>query len=206
MSTAAPRHRAADRRTWHGQVPIDRAQTEIDRLPMLNFSGAMVSASSAVSTCGLASASSARLRRCSISARATGLVKGRSGSRIRGLGRPSLPPSSARRRHRHVGAGPGMLGEILAVWPTPLRVRACGSTSCTSRRFVERARRVGGLRRDRRQREFRAEAEGRTRRARAASALRRAGLCAGAAAGAHPQRRRADHRRISPIIRGPAPT
>ena len=32
-------------------------------------------------------------------------------------------------RHRHVDAGPGMLGQILGGLPAPLRVRACGSTS-----------------------------------------------------------------------------
>ena len=81
----------------------------------MNFSGASASASSAVMTSGRAWASSARLRRCSISARASGLVKTRSGRRnANGSLLPSLPPSSrAIERHHHVGAGPGMIGQIL---------------------------------------------------------------------------------------------
>ena len=58
-------------------------------------SGAIESASSAISTFGFASASSARMRRCSISARASGLTNTRSGSlNSVGVLDPSLPASS----------------------------------------------------------------------------------------------------------------
>src|SRR6202166_3643244 len=68
---------------------------------MLKRSGASVSASSAVSTRAWASASSARIRRCSISARAIGLENRRSGRRKSDR---ALPPPSA---------GSLVLGQIL---------------------------------------------------------------------------------------------
>ena len=61
----------------------------------MNISGAIISASSAVKTSEFLLASSARMRRCSISARASGLVNSRSGRRmLNGSLLPSLPASS----------------------------------------------------------------------------------------------------------------
>ena len=101
---------------------------------MLKRSGAKVSASSAVSTRACASASSASERRCSISARAIGLLNGRSGSRSsNGSLLPSLPASS---RAISVIAtstpAQGCSVRSLVVCPTPLWVRACGSTRVKS--------------------------------------------------------------------------
>ena len=117
------------------QLIEDRAQAEIDAwISILNFSGAQVSASSAVSTSACASPSSARLRRCSISERATGLVNARSGSR-KSIGSvvPSLPPSSRAISVIDTSApAQGCSLMFLVVRPTPLRVRACGSDSVNS--------------------------------------------------------------------------
>src|ERR1700733_4213138 len=91
----------------------------------------MASASSAVMTSGRVLASSARLRRCSTSARARGLVKTRSGSRkLNGSLLPWLPPSSWATSVMVTSApAHGWSVRSLIVWPTPLRVRACGRTS-----------------------------------------------------------------------------
>ena len=94
--TCAPPPRATGRRSWRGRGR-SRSSASRDRPPVsgVKRSGAMVSASSAVSTIGLAPASSASMRRCSIRARATGLTKMRCGSvNSTGSLRPSLPASS----------------------------------------------------------------------------------------------------------------
>ncbi len=112
----------AHRRTWRAQA-ANRSSADRDKPGFgVNFSGAMVSASSASSTRGFASASSARSRRCSIKARASGLPKGRSGNCMsNGSERPSLPPSSApaasgrrRRRPRDVRRDPQGLADAVA--------------------------------------------------------------------------------------------
>src|SRR5664280_1772226 len=91
----------------------------------------MVSASSAVSTSGFASASSARMRRCSIKERATGLTKMRCGScnSVASL-RPSLPASSrATSVIATLAPAQGWAVRSRVVCAAPLRVRACGSVS-----------------------------------------------------------------------------
>src|SRR3954471_11128815 len=71
------------------------------------------------------------MRRCSISARARGFVNSRSGSRmLKGSLVPSLPASSLA-VSVSVTSAPAYGSSLrsLTVWPTPLRVRAFGSTS-----------------------------------------------------------------------------
>ena len=59
------------------------------------------------------------MRRCSISARATGLMNARSGScNSNGVALALVAGFVARgERHRHVGAGPGMVGQVLGGLP-----------------------------------------------------------------------------------------
>src|SRR5580704_18004838 len=95
---------------------------------VLNLSGPSVSASTTVMTCERTRASSARLRRCSTSAFASGLVNARSGRRkANGSLLPSLSPSLravvsctgeiSAHRSDDLGisfdAGPGMVGHVL---------------------------------------------------------------------------------------------
>ena len=139
--TAAPPRRAARRRSWRARA-ASRSSAGRDRRwsPAMKRSGAIDSASSAVSTRSLASASSARLRRCSISARASGLTNGRSGSRSScGVERPSLLASSrATSVIDHVDAGPRMLGQILG----GLADAVAGARLRQHQREVRRARRA----------------------------------------------------------------
>src|ERR1700693_3475558 len=97
----------------------------------VNFSGAMANASSAISTTSRASASSASSRRCSLMARASGierklapLLDDGAGEQVgeRALRQPELVRRAGAlvvglvagdERHRHLGAGPGMVAQVL---------------------------------------------------------------------------------------------
>ncbi len=113
-----PRHHVAQAVVVLGarELPVDRAQPEIDvglRREALRRDASARRARSA--RWSLALASSASMRRCSISARGSGLANGRSGSRIScGAGAALVVGLVAGdQRHGHVDAGPGMLGQIL---------------------------------------------------------------------------------------------
>ena len=80
------------------------------------------------------------MRRCSISARAIGLLNGRSGRRnSNGALWPFVAGLVARGQyHRHVDAGPGMLGQILRGLPDAI----AGARLRQHQREVGRARRA----------------------------------------------------------------
>ena len=81
----------------------------------MNSSGSSVSASSARATCSRSRGSSASLRRCSTTARASGLLKRRSGSTISiGALRPGLAGQVlGHQRQLHLHAGPEMVADLV---------------------------------------------------------------------------------------------
>ena len=97
-----------------GEIPVDRAQAEIDaelrRVVLRRDREARRARRYAVARIGI----EGEMRRCSISARASGLMNDAAAAARTARWCPRCSASSrAIKRHRHVGAGPRILGQIL---------------------------------------------------------------------------------------------